>query len=549
MTITPSARTAARSGRPASRPTGARGFSLVEVLLALSIIGVLSLIALATFGRDRASAEVSLSASKRSVQMAAETALAQNGSYPATLGAMVEDGFLDDPSNAIQVPAGGTFRSATLMSTKSWSLVYGLNDDGTYTIETGAGIQKPGKPLNVIGVAANGAVTVSWDAPATDGGSEITKYTVLASPGNAACTATEGARACVVPGLTNNVAYTFKVRATNIIGDGPESAASAAVVPQGAEDVPGAPRLTGARGNASATITIQPPAVDGGSPITGYTVTRSGSGSGTGTAATTCTTTTLTCQFTSLTNGTAYTFTAYATNVHGNGPSFPAISVTPATNPSTPVLSSTGTVPNDGAIRVTWTAQTSTSTNGGDAVTGYTATTDSGATCTASGASSTTCTITGLTNGQAYNVSVKSTNSVGPSAASAALSVTPNGCTIRSLSAPTSLMQRSSTNTAAQTNAAFTLSVKTVGNCVGTVTVVFRDATGTPLVGASTQTVSITSTNTTTEVTTSKSVAANTITVGIRTNPGTISALLTHPTASSVTVSGLRVVQFSSGSS
>jgi hypothetical protein len=188
------------------------------------------------------------------------------------------------------------------------------------------------------------------------------------------------------------------------------------------------------------------------------------------------------------------------------------------------------------------------STNGGDAVTGYTATTSTGESCTASGASATTCTINGLTNGQTYSVTVKATNSVGASAASSAISVTPNGCTIRGLTTPTSLMQRTSTNTAAQTNAAFTLAVRTVGNCTGTVTVVFRDASGNPLAGASTQTVAITSTNTTTEVTTNKAVAANTITVGIRTTTGVISANLSHPSASSITISGLRVVAFSSGS-
>ena len=72
----------------------------------------------------------------------------------------------------------------------------------------------------------------SWAPPANDGGAAITKYTAVASPGGV--TAHDIRQSCTVAGLTNGQAYTFTVVATNAAGDGPTSAASAAVTPQSA---------------------------------------------------------------------------------------------------------------------------------------------------------------------------------------------------------------------------------------------------------------------------------------------------------------------------
>jgi hypothetical protein len=89
----------------------------------------------------------------------------------------------------------------------------------------------PGAPRNVTGVPANRAVTVTWQAPASDGGSPITRYTARSSPGGLTCTTT-GRRTCTVSGLTNGTRYTFRVQARNAAGWGAWSARSAAVVPR-----------------------------------------------------------------------------------------------------------------------------------------------------------------------------------------------------------------------------------------------------------------------------------------------------------------------------
>lgn len=88
----------------------------------------------------------------------------------------------------------------------------------------------PGAPGRPTAVPGNAQATVNWAAPASNGGSAITGYTVTSSPGDFPAT-TGGALDTTVPGLTNGTSYSFTVTATNAVGTGPASAASNAVVP------------------------------------------------------------------------------------------------------------------------------------------------------------------------------------------------------------------------------------------------------------------------------------------------------------------------------
>jgi hypothetical protein len=81
----------------------------------------------------------------------------------------------------------------------------------------------------VTAAAGNASATVSFTAPASNGGSPITSYTVTASPGGA--TASGSASPITVTGLTNGTAYTFTVTAANANGTGPASVASNSVTP------------------------------------------------------------------------------------------------------------------------------------------------------------------------------------------------------------------------------------------------------------------------------------------------------------------------------
>ncbi|MFI5226148.1 MAG: S8 family serine peptidase, partial [Candidatus Limnocylindrales bacterium] len=220
----------------------------------------------------------------------------------------------------------------------------------------------PGAPTGLTATAGNGQVALAWTAPASNGGSAITGYTVTGSPGGTCTSATLG---CTVTGLTNGTAYSFTVTATNSVGTGPPSA-SASATPA---TVPGAPTgLTATAGNGQVALAWTAPASTGGSAITGYTVTGSPGG--------TCTSATLGCTVTGLTNGTSYTFTVTATNGVGTGPASSPAGATPATVPGAP----TGLIATAGNAQValTWTAPAS---NGGSAITGYTVTGSPGGTC------------------------------------------------------------------------------------------------------------------------------------------------------------------------
>ncbi|MEI6423054.1 MAG: fibronectin type III domain-containing protein, partial [Lentisphaerota bacterium] len=170
----------------------------------------------------------------------------------------------------------------------------------------------PGKPTNVKVVRGNGQATVSFAAPVDvggvpgNGGSPITSYAVSL---NEVISFTKAASPITVTGLENGSEYTFKVWANNENGKGAE-AKSNPVTPA---TLPGAPVINGTEdGNTQVTVLFTAPTIDGGNPITKYTVTSSPGGK-TATAASSPIT------VTGLTNGTAYTFTVKATNDVGTG--------------------------------------------------------------------------------------------------------------------------------------------------------------------------------------------------------------------------------------
>ena len=263
--------------------------------------------------------------------------------------------------------------------------------------------------LPIIGTATktgSTTATVAFAAPLNDGGSTITSYTALSTPGS--ISASSATSPITVTGLNPGTNYTFTVTATNYDGTSGPSQASNSITTD--STAPGAPTIGTATktGTSTATVAFLAPSSNGGSAITGYTVTSLPSG-------VTATGNSSPIAITGLTSATAYTFTVTATNSIGtSSPSQASNSITTDyINPNSPGAPTIGTATKTGSSTAT-VAYTAPASNGGYAITSYTAvSTPSGITGTLSQAGSGTISITGLTPGGDYTFIVFATNSQG----------------------------------------------------------------------------------------------------------------------------------------
>ncbi|WP_337879466.1 DUF4347 domain-containing protein, partial [Rheinheimera sp.] len=263
----------------------------------------------------------------------------------------------------------------------------------------------PDAPTAVTATPGDGQASVAFTAPVNDGGESIDSYTVIPDPAVAGGPFTGTGSPIVVTGLTNGTAYTFTVTATNGVGTGVASSASAAVTPKGNQ-----------------TISFTQPAAQafGTSPTLSATASSSLTVSFSSTTAGVCT----------ITSGGELTFVTAGTctinaDQAGNGSWNAATTVSHsftvnAVAPSAPTIG-TATA-GSASASVTFSAPSS---SGGVAVTGYTVTSNPGG-FTGTGAGS-PITVSGLQNGVAYTFTVTATNasSLTGAASAASNSVTP----------------------------------------------------------------------------------------------------------------------------
>ena len=331
---------------------------------------------------------------------------------------------LDDGGFAVQtytvtaVPGnatcGPTASTTCVLTGLTNGVVYTVRVTATNILGTGpaavGGDIAPGTvstaPVNLVAVRSSGQVALTWAAPLDDGGFPVQRYTVESQPAGDPCTST--GPSCVVTGLTNGVAYSFRVCAENFLGCSTFSDAVSAT--------PAA--APGKLGNVVTTPGDRQIAVfwtvgdTGGLPVTVTVIAAPG-------PFTCASATTASCVITGLTNGVTYNVTLTATNEVGASPATDPVSAMPAAVASAP-LNARATVGN-AQLTVAWDPPAD---SGGLAILSYKATASpGGASCSAT--AQTTCIITGLANGTAYTITVTATNSLGSSQPSVAATATP----------------------------------------------------------------------------------------------------------------------------
>ncbi|HMI24448.1 MAG TPA: fibronectin type III domain-containing protein, partial [Streptosporangiaceae bacterium] len=177
-----------------------------------------------------------------------------------------------------------------------------------------APVTAPGAPRGLTAAAGDAQVSLSWQAPGSNGGAAITGYRVYQGTSKKPVASVTGT-GTTVKNLTNGTAYSFKVTAVNKAGEGSASAAASAT-PTAKVTKPGLPNgLTASPGNGKITLSWKAPGSDGGTGISGYEIYRGtspGGESGTPVNASLVAGTSFT--VTGLTNGTRYYFTVAAVN-------------------------------------------------------------------------------------------------------------------------------------------------------------------------------------------------------------------------------------------
>jgi subtilisin family serine protease len=179
---------------------------------------------------------------------------------------------------------------------------------------------RPSVPRSLAATSANRSVTLSWTAPASNGGAPITDYRIQRSAnGSGWTTIADGvssARRATVSWLTNGTRYYFRVAAKNRAGLGPWTRAISAVP----MTTPSAPQsLAATVGNGVVRLTWALPSSNGGATITDYVVQRSANAGATWTTVADDVSSARRLPLGGLTNGQLYYFRVAARNEAGTG--------------------------------------------------------------------------------------------------------------------------------------------------------------------------------------------------------------------------------------
>jgi prepilin-type N-terminal cleavage/methylation domain-containing protein len=352
------------------RHAGDHGFTLIEILIAIVLVGILSAVAVLGIGGLLGKAKASACAAERDSLTTAVTAyfaVNNTDTIPSDVGtgvtpmdtirlaglinenskmyAIEPDGALtpikNNPNHCTAVTSdnppttdqSGTTPSATDPSATDPS---GTNpagtDQGTTPVTQAPFISWSDDNLNA--VAGDGQAAFTWSGPFSAGHGAITQWTVHNDAGASCQVPQSQPLTCTIDGLTNGTKYRFSV--TALFGDGTQTTGSPFIfVTPDAENpvvspgfgIQSAKNVQAVAGDATATITWDATSSDGGYPITDYFLINYGN------PFPPCDVVPpapLTCTLTGLVNGTTYNLAVGVTNQVGDQTASVSVSFTPA---------------------------------------------------------------------------------------------------------------------------------------------------------------------------------------------------------------------------
>jgi fibronectin type 3 domain-containing protein len=279
---------------------------------------------------------------------------------------------------------------------------------------------EPSAPLGLVATPGNGEITLSWSAPANDGGSAVIGYNVYRGP-------TSGGETLIAllgnvlahndSGLTNGQTYFYVIRAVNAVGEGSQSN-EASGVPNLDDTVPTAPTgLAATSGEANIYLNWTPPSYVGPGTIH-YHLFRDGATLWSGTATE--------YNDTDVLGSITYSYTVAAENDLGWGPNSTEVSATPSGPGSVPPGAPTGLTVDAGNERIvlTWQAPIDPGSASISSYNVYRGTQSSSFTLVAS-INDTTYSDNNVTNGQQYHYQVSAVSMAGESDLTPEVTATP----------------------------------------------------------------------------------------------------------------------------
>jgi len=268
-------------------------------------------------------------------------------------------------SSNIAYPSSTTYVGLMDFETIFWG---GTADTFHYDELVIDGPVAPSAPQNLQATPGQASISLSWQAPASDGGMPVTAYNLYRGTTSGGESYIGQVSSSVTSltnvGLADRTTYYYKVTAVNGAGESVFSNEASATT----QTLPTAPRSLAATGGVrQVSLSWQAPSDNGGRSITNYRIYR-GTSSGGETLLTTVGNV-LSYTNTALSSGVAYYYTVAAVTSLGTGPqSNEASATTILAAPNAPRWPSASSGPGAGEITVSW---SSPSSDNGATITNY----------------------------------------------------------------------------------------------------------------------------------------------------------------------------------